>query len=352
MIAYFLYNLSKYSGAAQQALLLARSVGRPVVIFNHERNARYARYRINNLVQVINLPASKPAAFVCLLYYLLVYRIKIIHLHGFFKHGIVLGRALRKKIILKTTLMDSDDFSTLYRKARNKRLIQALFGWVDINICLTKSLMERNRDYIEGSKIRVVPNGVEVQNKFYEHKENLFCFVGLVCERKATLDSIKYYLNNYRSLPGSKMYVIGPVDGLEESDFDYVERCYSLISEFNAGQEVIFTGNLSKDEVCAYLGRAKALLFFSKREGMPNVVLEAMASNCVPVTSGIDGISADLLGEELDAKITVFNKSDVISIGVIDELIESKALLKRVDENFSIGKVSEKYNFIYEELLS
>lgn len=351
MIAYFVYNLNKYSGASQQALLLAKEMNTPVVIFNHEKKSKFSKSRINKNLELINLPNSRFLALVFMVYFIILRKIKIIHLHGFLKHGILLGFILRKKVILKTTLMDSDDFRTLYEKAKIKKLMSFLFNNIDINICLTKQLLHRNREYICQKKIRVIPNGVEIPELTLTVKENIFCCVGLVCERKGTYESIEFFLKNYLNLPASIMYVIGPLEGLNESNHRYVERCYSLIASYNAEDKVIFTGNLNKLEVQGYYKISKALLFFSKKEGMPNVVLEAMANNCLPITTGIDGVVKEILGCDLNDKLTLKSTDHVIDIDVIDHIVFSEAVLIRAKTNFYIQKICLKYKELYERMM-
>lgn len=352
MIAFFVYNLNKYSGAAQQASLLANHLGLPVVIFNHERGVSFSRLKINAAVDVINLPRSKPLALVALFFYMALFRVKVIHLHGFFKHGLFLGRVLRKRVILKTTLMDSDDFLSLYRKAPNKLVFNFLLRCIDINICLTRQLRERNTKFVDEAKVRVIPNAVLTDGSYSTEKDNIFCFVGLVCNRKGTYESIEYYLKNYVKLPGSKLYVVGPLSGVDEVDSKYVKKCQDLVASYNASANVVFTGNVSKNDVVSFFKESKALLFFSKNEGMPNVVLEAMANNCLPITTGLDGVVNDMLGPDLSSSLVLSNHAEVVSIEKIDEIIASGQIVNQSKMFFSIDAVGSAYRALYMELVS
>lgn len=351
MIAYFVYNLEKYSGAAQQALLLAETTGRSIVIFNHERGVPFSRSKLSDKIEVINLPDQKLRSFVLLVYYLLKLRVSILHLHGFFKHGILLGWLLRKKVIVKTTLMGSDDFLSLEQRNSNNSYFAFLLSKLDVNICLTEQLKRENVQLIDERKITIIPNGVNISATCDIEKENIFCFVGLICERKGTYESIEYFLKNYLHLPGAIMYVIGPLEGVAESDNAYVQRCYDLVASFGAARQVVFTGNLKKKEVAHFLKKSKALLFFSKNEGMPNVVLEAMANNCAPITKGLDGVMEDLLGKELAIKL-ISEQNRPIKIDVVNEVVRLHLLRDRAINLFSIEIVAFRYNELYEELLS
>lgn len=352
MIAYFVYNLNKYSGASQQALALAKSMKMPITILNHERGIGFSKKKINEYVEQINLPSNRFLALFYLIFFLAINKVKIIHLHGFFKHGIVLGRFLGKKIILKTTLMGSDDFESLCGKARNKKFIKFLIGCVDINVCLTPQLYNQNRNFIDESKIRIIPNGVELPANVLTQKENIFCFVGLVCERKGAFESIEYYLKNYLDLPGSKMYVVGPLEGLDESDSAYVNKCYTLVSQYAANDKVIFTGNIPRQDVQEIFRISKALIFFSKNEGMPNVVLEAISKNCLPITLGLDGVTLEILGHEVDSKLTLTDPPKIINVNVMDKIIESTDVYRIAKEKFSLQTINLNYQNLYEVLIS
>jgi|TARA_R100001369_G_scaffold65476_1_gene92660 glycosyltransferase involved in cell wall biosynthesis len=352
LIAYFVYNLNKYSGASQQALLLAKHLKIPVVIFNHEKGTKFSKFKVGSYLEIINLPKNKILALLYIVCFLIKNKIKIIHLHGFFKYGIALGYFLRKKIVLKTTLMDSDDFETIYYKNKRPILSKFLIRCVDVNVCLTKQLFHRNKKFLSESRICIIPNGVDEVKNTPTIKNNIFCFVGLVCERKNTYESIEYFLKNYSELEGSKMYVVGPLEGLNELDNKYVEDCFKIVKAYEAKDKVVFTGNLDKPDVQEIFRISKALIFLSKNEGMPNVVLEAMISNCLPISFGLDGVVNDILGKDLARHLVIKNLEQRVDVSILDEIVKSSKAASIARRNYSIEVVSEKYKNLYRELTS
>lgn len=346
-----MYNLNKYSGAAQQALLLASFLKTSIFFFNHE-DGEYSVKRISDKIVIVNLPKNRILRIFIIVWYLLNKNIKILHLHGFFKHGIILGFLFRKRVILKTTLMDSDDFLTLSKDFNSRLFLRFLLYCVDLNICLTEQLRKINVGFISDLKIKVVPNAVEIPKNISSVKDNVFCFVGLVCERKGTYESIEYFLRHYLSAPGSLMYVIGPVGGIKESDDNYIQKCRELIAAYEAQDRVLFLGNLAKSDVIEYLKISKALIFFSRKEGMPNVVLEAMANNCAPITTGIDGVIDELLDEDTKVNVTVRSYCEGIRLDVIDNVLATKELVHQAEKKFSIDHIARNYMAEYERYLS
>ena len=231
---------------------------------------------------------------------------------------------LRKKMILKTTLYSDDDFATLTRK--NAWRIKYFFiKRIHKIVVPSEKLREFNSRYIDIRKIEVIPNGVVVPDNCsgLEDKENAFCYVGLVCERKRTYESIKYFINNYSEDLTSKMYIVGPYKNLDnnfELTEDYVNKCFRLVRENKLENRIIFTGLLSKEDVQKIFIKCKALLFFSVREGMPNVVLEAMANNCVPITSEMDGVIREIFEDKKQGFI-LDGDFEKINISLIDRAL-------------------------------
>jgi len=350
MLAYFVYNLDSYSGAAQQALLLAKNLNQKILIFNHN-NKLFKKHKYNEFIEIIDLPQNKLFQLFIILFFTLEYKINIYHFHGSFNVGMFLGTILRKKMILKTTLLGDDDFDTFATK-KSWKIRYFLIKSIYRNIVLSKKLKKINAKYIDSSKIELIPNGVLLTETCLtlKEKENAFCFVGLVCERKRTYKSIKYFIDNYSEDKTSKMYVVGPYKDMKDNnEFSnhYVEKCIQLIEENNLIDRVIFTGRVSKEETQDIFKKSKALLFFSSKEGMPNVVLEAMANNCVPITSELDGVVREIFENKKQGFI-LGDSFEKVDVSLIDKFIENRVSYLHVRDKFGIDMITEKYRGIYE----
>jgi glycosyltransferase involved in cell wall biosynthesis len=349
MIAYFVYNLDSYSGAAQQALLLAKNMKRNILFFNHN-NKTFKKYKYNEFIEIIDLPQNKFLQLFIILFFTLKYKINIFHFHGTFISGLFLGALLNKKMILKTTLLGDDDLETIKRyRFGNLKII--LINTITVNIVLSKKLKEINSKYIHSSKIELIPNGVLLAENCptLQEKENAFCFVGLVCERKKTYESIKYFIDNYSQDITTKMYVVGPYKNMQnnhEFSDEYVNKCFELIKNNNLGNRVIFTDRVSKEEAQNIFRKSKALLFFSDKEGMPNVVLEAMANNCVPITSEMDGVIREIFEDKKQGFI-LKDMNEVVAPVDIESIILRFDTFLKIKENYSMGYISKIYSEIY-----
>ncbi|GAA3535774.1 hypothetical protein GCM10022394_14250 [Zobellella aerophila] len=102
-----------------------------------------------------------------------------------------------------------------------------------------------------------------------------------------------HFFNEYLRTHNYTLYVIGPdssaLDGYER---DYVQACHQL-----ADDQVIFLGELQHEEALSYFSKAKFLIHLSRQEGMPNVVLEAMAYAVFPIISDMDGLANELISQ-------------------------------------------------------
>ncbi len=351
MIAYFVHNLDSYSGAAQQALLLARYMKRDILFFNHN-NKSFKKYKHNEFIETIDLPQNRFLQALIILFFTLKYNIKIYHFHGSFNVGMFIGAFLRKKMILKTTLLGDDDFDTFASK-RSWKIRYFLIKQIYKNIVLSKKLKEINSKYIDDSKIELIPNGVLLAENCptLEEKENAFCFVGLVCERKKTYESIKYFIENYAEDTTSKMYVVGPYKNIQnnhEFSVEYVAKCFDLIKSNALENRVIFIDRVSKEETQSIFKKSKVLLFFSDKEGMPNVVLEAMANNCVPITSEMDRVIREIFENKKQGFI-LDGDFEKVDISLINELIENRVAYLHVRDRFGIDVIAGKYRGIYDK---
>jgi len=351
MIAYFVHNLDSYSGAAQQALLLAKHMKRDILFFNHN-NKTFQKYKHNQFIEIIDLPQNRFFQALIILFFTLKYSIRIYHFHGSFNVGMFIGTILRKKMILKTTLLGDDDFDTFASK-RSWKIRYFSIKHIYKNIVLSKKLKEINSKYIDNSKIELIPNGVLLAENCptLEEKENAFCFVGLVCERKKTYESIKYFIENYAEDTTSKMYVVGPYKNIQnnhEFSVEYVAKCFDLIKSNALENRVIFIDRVSKEETQSIFKKSKVLLFFSDKEGMPNVVLEAMANNCVPITSEMDRVIREIFENKKQGFI-LDGDFEKVDISLINELIENRVAYLHVRDRFGIDVIAGKYRGIYDK---
>lgn len=346
VVGYFVHNLDGYSGAAAQALLLAENINAKVIFFNNTNNVGKKIYPKN--FEVLELPRGLLSQTIFILFHTLRKKISHFHFHGLFNSGMLAARILHINSVLKTTLIGDDDIVTL-RRQRLWPIRKHLLGAITFNICLTRQIAHLNKEFFPEHKIKVIPNGVAIPSYTQTKEEMSFCFVGVICERKNTLASIKYFYKNYSHHPAAKLYIVGPnnFSGLsKEASHQHYEECEYYISSKGLLDKVIFVGALSKPDVIEIMQRCLAMLFFSEAEGMPNVVLEALSCNCVPITGAIQGTAYEIIDNNKNGFI-VSDHEQHISIDSIRELVKAEAPRLKAQRAYDIKIISHRIEETY-----
>lgn len=353
MIAFYVNKLFSYSGAALQAFNLATQINEQteVIIFNL-KDTKNRDLHNKNKIRIINLHGNPFLRIFSIIYYTLKYHISINHYHGWFPLEIIIGIILRRHVILKTTLVGDDDFSSLTAKTNKKFFLKIILKRIAINIVLTAQMKKINQNYIKNEKILHLPNSFNFQKlSLKNEKEALtFCIVGLLSKRKRTVDAIKYFIQNYSENEKSKLYLVGPTSNqfsLSEIDQDYLMTCKDIAKDLQT--KIIFTGFLNQNELFQIYALSKVLLFFSEREGMSNVLLEAMAHNCVPIVLNSNyAATNEIITHGINGFI--INQNEKVEIGMIENIFKSMAPQQTIYKDYNMTILVEKYLTLYKSL--
>ena len=125
----------------------------------------------------------------------------------------------------------------------------------------------------------------------------------------------------------------------------------SLIKELNLDKDITLLGRRS--DVAELLSQADIFVLASKHEGLPTVVIEAMACECFVVTTDCGG-SAEILGDT--GKLVPIQNSqaladalqDAINLSEEDRAENNKKARARVEELFSLETSVKKWLALYE----
>ncbi|QDS87921.1 N,N'-diacetylbacillosaminyl-diphospho-undecaprenol alpha-1,3-N-acetylgalactosaminyltransferase [Rosistilla ulvae] len=111
-------------------------------------------------------------------------------------------------------------------------------------------------------------------------------------------------------------------------------------------------------DIAPLMRAARLLLLPSRYEGMPNVVMEAMAAKLPVISTDAEGVR-ELLGEMADPQVVSFGDTDSLC-GKLSALLNDPALRSQVvDSNdvratdvFSVGAMVDRYWDLYQRLAS
>lgn len=193
-------------------------------------------------------------------------------------------------------------------KAVQKYQINRVYKNYDDIIVASRVLCNLVQEISQSAKIHIIPNGVDT-NKFTPVKTDaekneirtqlklpgdatLVVLVGAVHPRKGThllIEAWSKLVDQYQDL---HLVLIGPrYDQSREELNKFKLQIEEFIQQSGFPENVHFTG--STRNVSEYLRSADIFVFPSKKEGMPNAVLEAMAVGLPVVLTPFVGLSDD-----------------------------------------------------------
>jgi glycosyltransferase involved in cell wall biosynthesis len=226
-------------------------------------------------------------------------------------------------------------------------------------VCVSESVRAyaERRLSIDRGKLHVIPNGIEIER--YQNVEPLplsklglrptrrmLLCVGRLHEQKGFDWLLSFAPSLLQKLPEHDLVFVG--DGPQRG------RLKELALNAQIGERVHFAG--FRADVPRCLASADLVLVPSRWEGMPNVVLEAMASGRPVVATASEGV-ADTLGETSVSQMAELNNSaefqqKVVTIcgdpALARSLGESNRL--RASQHFSVAAMVASHRQLYSTL--
>lgn len=216
---------------------------------------------------------------------------------------------------------EADLHAAPWRRLRQLARMAVMCAPVNRLVFLSHQLQRQylQRWKVRSSQVAIIPNGVDL-NRFrpcadeaekaavraslgFQPREKVVLFVGGVMERKGVDILLEAWNAVTRSQPDAVLAVVGSHglrishdrEGYRDRLQDYLGRLENLRSSLEKPESVRFLGEVADPAPCY---RAADLFAFpSRREGLPNAVLEAMASALPCLVARFDGMPRD--GEEL-----------------------------------------------------
>lgn len=377
VLMYSTYFPPEFSGAAQQALMLARQLRR---IGHH---VEFVTVRWRDLPEhdtvdgfpVTRLYAGRGAkhrelrlwANLCAYVWRRRHEFDVLHSHGaYYTNAIVgpLARAAGLRSIVKASLAN-DDLHDIGRTLSG-RLHRALLRQVDACVAISRDLVREFNDCgLPTERIHYLPNGVDTA-LFHpadaSDRQALRAELGLPADVPVALyagvmdarKNIEWLATQWVRQDafgtGALLVAVGP-QSREDPDGELIGRLNALCRQ--APQRFMLRPHSAGVE--RYLRAADLLVLPSHREGLPNVVLEAMASGLPCVAADVSG-TRDLVQHGRTGYTYSPDDAQALALAVSSGLSPAGRALgengRRIaEEQFSLHSVAQGYSRLYDRLV-
>jgi len=182
-------------------------------------------------------------------------------------------------------------------------------------------------------------------------------FVGSAIRRKGLDILIESYIRVAEAHPSTWLIMVGPCKEGETAnlDFSYVGELRERLRRAHLSDRVIWTGMVTdRHAMTGYYSAADIFVFPTRREGSPNVVAEAMASELPVVMTRLPGVTEQLVAEGVNGYTTPQDDSTAVA-DAIERLVHDAGLRKSMGsegrrkaiEMFSFNQYSRRLKDFY-----
>lgn len=255
------------------------------------------------------------------------------------------------------------DIATYKRGRPHYQVIENVNNlFTDAIVCNSRMVARdvRRREHVPRGRLRVIPNGVDVAR---------FARAGMAA-RASVYPAIRdssFVVGTVGNLKAQKRHDVflravaiarGRVAGIEAviigRDMGEEARLKRLAGELGVGEHVFFTGEVA--DPAPFYGILDAFVLTSDQEGMPNVVLEAMAAGRAIVATDVGGVR-ELIRDGQHGFIVPCGDAEAIAERLVASAQDADlrkrlgaAARARVERRFSTRAMAVAYARLYEEL--
>lgn len=278
-------------------------------------------------------------------------------------------RAMGIPLVYAVTIAPTNRTRKPHKRILWRSNLRRLYNQLDCIVTNNSPLRDMVRALGVSTRIQVIPNGIDLE-RFHPDagagarvrralgigtSERVICAVGAVIPRKGADLLLEAWIRLLGQYPNTHLLFVGPQTHLEQAKLaDFRRRIQDLIRASGRPGQVHFTGLVDHPEV--YLQASDLLVLASEREGMPNSVLEAMATSVPVVVTPYTGLSGDIgvpgrhyLLAEPDAEALARKIQDLL--GHPERRAEQSSLARQwVEQTMSLERSVERYADLYREL--
>ncbi len=192
-----------------------------------------------------------------------------------------LAKKYNKPLIL--TALGSDVNFWLDQPQHKERILEAI-NYASKVTCVSQALKDSLIQHgIAEDKLLVLLNGIDKKIFNADVKPKVQNEYLLAIGNLIPLKGHEYILKSLKEFPEERLILIG-VGELEA-------HLKALAKQLGISHRVIFLSHVSQDELGHYYAGAKYTIMMSSMEGMPNVIMESLATGTPVITTNVGGIA-------------------------------------------------------------
>ncbi len=270
------------------------------------------------------------------------FRFDLIDAHFAYPDGVAAWMLARKfNIPFSVTLRGSllAHSRHLLKRLQIRRCLNNADSVISVSLSLSRFVEQAYK--IAGSKIQVIPNGID-KTVFKPESQNLarkrlnlpenhkiLVTVGGLTKRKG-IDRVIRLLPGLQDTMPDILYV---VIGGASREGDERNNLSALVRELELDDTVLFLGPLSHSEIVRWLNAADVFVLLTANEGCANVIMEALACGLPVVTTDVGG-NPELIVDGANGFLVELNNHE----GVLNSLLTAlRSEWKRDDITASIN---------------
>lgn len=278
----FLISSLNPGGAERVVSLLANQISKKKDVIVITLSGDTPFYKLNDSIKIIQLGSSQTTSTFGAIYSNLILILKLLrllkklktkHLICFMTTSNVLGVISGKLLTnIKVTISERRNPLThdvgVWDNLRKK-----VYNFADKLVVQSEEIKNYYNDFIDETKIKIVPNPIKIYGSIKAKKENIILTVGRIDSNKNQQQIIRSFFRLNKE--GWKLIICG--------DGPLLNELIELSKKLGISDRVEFTGVVKN--IDDYYKRASIFAFSSLSEGFPNVLLEAMNYGCACIST-------------------------------------------------------------------
>lgn len=231
-----------------------------------------------------------------------------------------------------------------------KTLILLLYPIANKHVAVSKGVASAMSKYgkIKYSKINIIPNpviaediftegSVQIKHSFFNLKEPIILFVGRLSEEK-DLTNLIYAFKRVQEKMASRLLIVG--NGPDR------EKLQKLVDNENLNERVSFLGH--QKNPYPYFAKSDLFVLSSTREGLPTVIIEALAFGLKIVSTDCQSGPREILNNGKYGRLVEQSNSFALSNSIVLSL---KTARPKLPKNILNKYKVESAVYLYTKLL-